>query len=151
MHLEMRNVLGVNQVLLLHVVSAMVLLPVMNLIFVFIVAMVSWAEAKVWQLGAFRIFLGKFLQGNCSVFVDIKHIENSLDDHLLLDLRNRGAGFVFEAVGSSNILGCPETGVVVVVYTEEVVGVEARYVVLLCYMISQYDRCYVFYHIEIIE
>lgn len=57
---------------------------------------------------------------------------------------------MFEAIGSSNVLGCPETGVVIVVYAEEVIGVEAGYVMFLYYIVSRYLHCCALHRVEIV-
>jgi hypothetical protein len=132
MHLEMRNILWMIQILLLHIIPRVILLPMMNLILILIITMVSRPHAKVRQFYTLTIFLKKLGQGDGPIFVGVEHIEDSLDDHAFLGFGDTGGRGVGEAVGAPDVERGPETGAVVVVQVEEGSCVEAGYVVLFC-------------------
>lgn len=129
---KMLNILGMDQILLLNIISRMILLPMMDLILVLIVAMVSGAHAKIRQAQAVVVpRRDELVFCNGARFVGVEHGQHRLDDALFAEVGDVRRGGVEEAVGALDVVGHPEARGVVVVEREKGLWVEGRYVVLL--------------------
>lgn len=132
MQLKVLDILRVREILLIDIVAVVILLPVVDLVLVLVVSVVTGPHAEIRELDVVVIFEQEFLESDFAVFVGVEHVEDCLDDHLLLGFADVVGGGVGEAVCAADVGRGPDTGAVVVVQVEESSRVVAGDVVFLC-------------------
>ena len=103
---KMRNILRVDQILLFRVL-VVVFLKMVDLVLVLVVAVVARSEAEVGELDAVRGADGVFGKGDGAAEVFVEEFEHPVYGCGLLVWRYVAGGFVAEAVGFFNVVGCP--------------------------------------------
>lgn len=83
---------------------------------------------------ALAILLKELSERYGTIFVDVVHVDDGLDDHVFLCFGDFSGRDVLETVGAADVYGGPETGAVVVVEIEECGCVKTGDVMLLCYL-----------------
>lgn len=94
MFLEMRNILGMRQVLLGRI-RAMEFLKMMDLVLILVVAVMAGPEAKVRQDDAMGAADGVFREGDGAAAVLVEEREHFVDDLLLFRFRHVFGRFIF--------------------------------------------------------
>jgi len=105
MPFEVLNILRMNQILDLDIRPTMVFLPMVNLIFVFVVAMVSRPIPQIGHFHTLCICNRELGVGDCVTVVRVEEGENLLDRFVLLIVRNMRVGSIVQAVQALDVVG----------------------------------------------
>ena len=120
---EMFDILRMNQVLLSRVL-VVILLEMMDLILVLVIPVVAWPKPEIRQFNALVVAFDEFPQGDGVAVVLVVELDYLAYCFAFFELRDVVGGFVSQAVGFEDVLGCPLAAAVVVVEVEEGAGVE---------------------------
>ncbi len=93
----------------------MVLLKVVDLIFIFVVAMVAWSQSGVRQFLPLLDLFVPLVPSDHTALIWVKDLEDLEDGFVFLVCGYVFEGFVVEAVRSADFVGCPGAVVVEVV------------------------------------
>ena len=111
---EVLDVFRVDEVFWSRIL-VVVFLEVVDFIFVFVVAVMAWAEAEIGEFDSLCFADGVFGKGDGSALVPVVEFDDSLDCFVLLFLCDVFRALVFEAVGFEDVFGRPIVARVVVV------------------------------------